>query len=239
MVGKVTTPQLVLFDIDGTLIYHAGSYVESEERFKEVIRSVWGVAVDFDFASVRGSIDRAIAWDLVKEKGVTKEEYERKFPDYSQALKQYLTQRAKRERVYFPVPEAKLLVETLSRMEDITLGILTGNVERVAWWKLSYTGYRTYFRFGVFGDEADSRILLAHRIQQKAKDFFRHEFQPRAITVIGDTIYDLRAGRAIGAKTIAVATGGHSALGVLAKEKPDLAVETLADNRVLSVIRGE
>jgi phosphoglycolate phosphatase-like HAD superfamily hydrolase len=52
------------------------------------------------------------------------------------------------------------------------------------------------------------------------------ELAPEEVVVIGDTPMDIRCGRAIGAKVLAVATGGSS-LADLHHHQPDWAVPTL------------
>jgi phosphoglycolate phosphatase-like HAD superfamily hydrolase len=52
--------------------------------------------------------------------------------------------------------------------------------------------------------------------------------------VVIDTVHDIRAGKAIGATTIAVTTGLHVAKKVLAEEQPDL-VDTLLDGDILTL----
>jgi phosphoglycolate phosphatase-like HAD superfamily hydrolase len=50
--------------------------------------------------------------------------------------------------------------------------------------------------------------------------------QPEEIVVVGDTPFDIRCGKFIGAKVLAVATGGAK-LDELKKHSPDWAVEDL------------
>ena len=56
------------------------------------------------------------------------------------------------------------------------------------------------------------------------------------VLVIGDTPLDIRCGRAIGAKVLAVATGGAT-LGELVRHHPDWAVEDLTRVRAEEVAR--
>ena len=60
----------------------------------------------------------------------------------------------------------------------------------------------------------------------------------RQVVVVGDTPHDIRSGRAIGARVIAVATG-KPALAALAEAKPDLLLKDLSDiTPVLSLIES-
>ena len=54
------------------------------------------------------------------------------------------------------------------------------------------------------------------------------EFSPENIFVIGDTPHDIDCGRAIGAKTVAIATGSFSS-EQLAAHQPDYLFNDLSD----------
>ena len=133
------------------------------------------------------------------------------------------------------IEPARDLVVRLHRRDDIVLGILTGNAERIANWKLDHVGLSRYFTFGLYGDAANSRIELAKGAIEKAKKQLKMKFAPADIIVIGDTVHDIRCGKAIGAVTVAVTTGMHGFWDVLKAENPDILVESLADPQVLSL----
>ena len=77
--------------------------------------------------------------------------------------------------------------------------------------------------------------FLRHEIVRtaiaRAEEHLGCSFDAENIFVIGDTVHDIQAGKAVGAATIAVATGKTSA-EVLAGAGPDLIVKTLEDPRV-------
>ena len=56
------------------------------------------------------------------------------------------------------------------------------------------------------------------------------EFSRDRVWVIGDTVHDVTCGQSIGAKTLAVATGGHVA-SQLTSVGPDLLLPDLGDTR--------
>lgn len=225
-------PHFILFDIDGTLLDHVGSGHPGNDRFERAIKEIFDkdvhVAKDYN-----GWVDRQIAWDLVKDKGIDRSFYNIKFTELAHALHKYAREQFDQQQSnYFVIPGVAKLLDELSRRPSIYLGLLTGNVERMAWWKLEHTGLKKYFHFGLFGDEVDNRIQLAHTVFDKANQTFRIKFQPEQVFVIGDTVYDIRCGKAIGAKTIAVMTGGHTTRENMEKEKPDVLVDTLMDSQV-------
>jgi phosphoglycolate phosphatase len=88
--------------------------------------------------------------------------------------------------------------------------LLTGNLKEGARLKLSYLGLWQYFEFGAFADDShDPRRTRPFRAA-RAKESLGIEFPPERVYIIGDTPHDIACGKAIGAKTIAVATGAFS-----------------------------
>ena len=64
----------------------------------------------------------------------------------------------------------------------------------------------------------------------QARALERHgiEFPPERIFVLGDTPHDITCGKAIGAKTVAIATGGYTRRQ-LAAYAPDILFEDFSD----------
>ena len=134
------------------------------------------------------------------------------------------------------IPDAVVFVRLLkAKRPRVVRGILSGNARKIAQWKLSHTGLLKYFSFGLYGDEADDRIELAGQVFAKAKLELAMDLKPEEIVVIGDTVFDIRCGKGIGATTIAVTTGMHGSPEELAREKPDYLVNSLMDPTVLSL----
>ena len=106
------------------------------------------------------------------------------------------------------------------------LGLLTGNIRLGAEIKLSHYGLWEHFRTGGFADDHEDRNQIAMVARERGARFLRRKLGGDEILVIGDTPRDVECGRAIGAKTLAVATGMYSA-GKLRAEKATWTVETL------------
>lgn len=124
------------------------------------------------------------------------------------------------------------LLDALAAHAHVAIGLGTGNLETGARLKLAHGQLWDRFAFGGYGSDAEDRgALLAEGARRGAERLGLPVARVRVV-VIGDTPRDVRAGRAIGASVIAVATGG-SPLPVLASHGPELAVATLADPRVL------
>lgn len=230
--------KLVLFDIDGTLIHHlGGSIYVGWPRFIYALHKVFHIDIQADTTGkYRGWIDRQICWDFARQYGVSKNEYDRKFSQVAQALHEFATEEERKgHKMYRPIEEAVNLAKMLKRQNGVYLGLITGNVERMGWWKLRHAGISDIFRFGLFGDDADNKAMLAQNIHAKAKGFFGISFKPRNVVIIGDSEDDVKSGKSIGATIISVTSGGHSA-EELRKAKPDLLVDSLMDKQVLDLL---
>ena len=122
------------------------------------------------------------------------------------------------------------LLSYLRSRKDVFMGLGTGNIEEGARIKLSRGGLNRFFSFGGFGSDSGDRTELLEAGFQRGEEIIRLKFPLTSISrwVIGDTWRDVAAGRACGAKTIAVATGGDSLYG-LASASPDFLFATLED----------
>jgi phosphoglycolate phosphatase-like HAD superfamily hydrolase len=217
--------RLVLFDIDGTLLSSGRAARESVLAALERIFG-WkgpGAADGYDFS---GKTDPQILRELV---GAAVGE-ERLGRDLPRALDLYLEELEKRldpaaVAVKPGIPE---LVDRLSSDPRVTLGLLTGNVERGARLKLEPPGLNRYFLFGAFGSDSPDRYLLPAVAIERARQSTGRIFAGKSVVIVGDSIHDVACGRSLGVRSVAVATGPTSRDRLLA-EKPDAFFEDFSD----------
>ena len=81
------------------------------------------------------------------------------------------------------------------------------------------------FHFGGFADDHEDRNHIAAAALARGRRVLDPQLQPQEVVVIGDTPFDVRCGKFIGARTLAVATGGAK----LAELHPHGADWTVAD----------
>lgn len=227
-----SNPKLVLFDIDGTLV-KALDYT-SRDSVPKAIKKVFGIEALIDWKKHDGSVDRKIFQDILKDYKIPDQQILAKLEDLFEERYNAFYQSMGNDYKKRLIREAKDLVVKLVK-RGIRVGLLTGNLEKIARLKIETVGLDKFLKFGLFGNEAEDRISLAKKIFKKAKNFFGIDFFPDNIYIIGDTIKDITCGKAIGAKTIGVTTGFVS-LSELKKAKPDLAVKTLTDPKVFKLI---
>lgn len=238
--------KLVLFDIDGTLVYHIDQSKRiGFPRFEYAIKKVYGIDVRFpDGTNYSGLVDKQIVRSIVPESLFPKAEFDKHWPQMSGALFECAQRQALEDKnLYDTVTDTVKLASLLHGDPHYYLGLLTGNVEKIAYWKLENAGVPDIFSFGVFGDCFDDRISLARSVFETVQEKFHRKVGPKDITVIGDAVGDIQCGKAIGANTIIVMTapilrkagihGGSQYKKNLKSEHPDLLVESLMDKSVL------
>jgi phosphoglycolate phosphatase len=119
-------------------------------------------------------------------------------------------------------------LEALSGRDDVVSMLLTGNVAGGAQAKLRHYGLWDFFGAGgAFSTEGCDRPSIARRARDLAAEHGGEVPPGERMVVIGDTPHDVRCGHAIGARTLAVATGPGYGLEALEACEPWAAVEEL------------
>ena len=106
------------------------------------------------------------------------------------------------------------------------LGLLTGNIRLGSEIKLRHFNLWEVFETGAFGDDHEDRNQIAAIARQRGSRRLNEELCGRQVLVVGDTPHDVRCGKHIGAKVLAVATGGAT-LEELKPQSPDWTVPDL------------
>ena len=225
--------RLFLFDIDGTLITSGGA---GEAALKDAMRSRFDVEEDLDGIILAGATDARIARELLEKHSIAVSA-----ENVAALLDTYLGHLDERIGRHDGklLPGIVPLLKVLSERSDAVLALLTGNVIRGAEIKLTHYGVWDFFEFGAFADDHHDRNELGKFARARALERHGEEFPPSRIYVIGDTPKDIECGRAIGARTVAIATGHYSS-DQLRDHAPDFLFEDLSDTgRVVALLFGE
>jgi phosphoglycolate phosphatase-like HAD superfamily hydrolase len=211
----------ILFDIDGTLLASGGAGKAAlETTLCEDFQRDLRVAVPY-----AGRTDRAIARDLFLHHDLadTPENWHKLVAGYLRRLPAHLE--SKNGHV---LPGIHALLAALQHRGDVALGLLTGNTRAGARTKLGHYQLFDHFAFGGFGDHHLDRDDVARDAWAAAREQCGNALTPERTWVIGDSPLDVRCARAIGARAVAVATGGH-AIEQLLPHGADLTLNNLAD----------
>ena len=224
-------PNVILFDIDGTLISAHGA---GRRAFERAVGDFLGSEIRLEF-SFAGGTDRGIAREALTSLGEVpaEEAIDGILAMYVEYLEVAL--RASTEfTVFSGVVE---LLDQLYKRRDIALGLGTGNVEVGARIKLSRGGLNDYFFFGGFGCDAEDRAELIRTGATRGATRLGVALEECRVLIIGDTPRDVAAARAIGADSLAVATGFPSQAELKACN-PTYCVADLRDGLVRELLLG-
>ncbi|MEI6034574.1 MAG: haloacid dehalogenase-like hydrolase [Verrucomicrobiae bacterium] len=222
--------RLLLFDIDGTLMTSGGA---GEAALVHAMKTRFGVEEDFSGVVLAGSTDARIARTLLEKHGLatTAENLAALMDSYLHSLAERMGSHSGRI-----MPGMIPVLDAIKAHPDAVLALLTGNLVRGAEIKLRHYGVWDYFEFGAFADDHHDRNELGKFASARAAEIHGESFPADRIFVIGDTPKDIECGRAIGAMTVAIATGDYSR-DELAACRPDFLFDDFSDTEaVLDVL---
>lgn len=217
---------LLLWDIDGTLILSGGA---GARALRVALKSAFNIEDSLEDIDFAGRTDTYILRAIFQKVGLppTSENVARLFEPYLSALPAAL--RNPHSRV---LPGVHAILDAASTHGAIAQGLLTGNMRRSAQAKLEHHGLWERFAFGAFGDDAELRNDLGPHALRRALERHGVHFPADNVWVIGDTPHDIACGQAIGARTLAVATGSAT-YDQLAAHRPTATVADLSDTSAL------
>ena len=218
---------LFLFDIDGTLV--AGMPPAHRRALCEACRVVYRVEVEpINLGPTAGMTDTAITLRLLASAGCDPAEARAGLPAFYTAAADAYERLVDRDLRAYRTPHAAEALAWLAASGAV-LGLVTGNIQRIAWTKLTAAGLAVPFRCGAFGDEAEARDALPPLALERARAVFGRSFAPNTVFVVGDTPADIACGVASGLRTIAVATGPEHAIDHLRDCAPDFVIADLRE----------
>ncbi|UCC72251.1 MAG: haloacid dehalogenase-like hydrolase [Gemmatimonadota bacterium] len=198
----------VFFDIDGTLLYTDGA---GRVAVQAALEAVYGTSGPIDGYIFHGKTDPRIVVELMVAAGFDEAEVRRRMPRvwpiYLRALERELEVRRREGRVTL-LPGVVELLAALDSRGDVTVGLLTGNIEEGARLKLAAAGLGSTFELGGFGSDSEDRAEVARVALERSRPPVG-DAEPVTV-VVGDTPEDVACARAVEAYAVAVATGRHS-----------------------------
>jgi phosphoglycolate phosphatase-like HAD superfamily hydrolase len=218
MITMVQNDILMLFDIDGTLVQgakcHYQAYIEGVKKF-------YGMEDYVHSVNAAGKSDKLILREILTLGGLTTEEIQKDFQSCLDFMTDYYLKNVQYENIHVFDGAIELLDEL--KRKGALLGLVTGNLESIAYAKLERAGLNGYFSFGGFGSDNADRSLMVKKAISIAKN--QLGFNGDKIFVVGDTPRDVEAAKVYNLKTIAVATGMYSV-----KELRDCGADYVVEN---------
>jgi phosphoglycolate phosphatase-like HAD superfamily hydrolase len=193
---------VIFWDIDGTLLTTGKAGVPAWEA---AVREVTGREFALSSIRVPGLTDYQIAVRTFELLGVDTDPQTvaRMVRRYEELLPESLPR--KQGRV---LPNVREILDELRGRADVRSYLLTGNTRGGARAKLTHYGLFDYFPDGAFAEDAGDRSTIAARALELARR--AGPVAGDGVFVVGDTPHDIHCANAIGARTIAVGTGGYS-----------------------------
>lgn len=222
----------LFWDIDGTLLTTARAGIFA---LQDAALEVCDRELELATMQTAGLTDAEIAIEICRGFGVPD-----RAGDFLRAYARLLPSRLSRRRGEV-LPNVRENLEALHPRDDVVNLLLTGNVREGAEAKLRHYDLWQFFAEtgGAFSVEGSDRPSIARAAQALVGSAYDGE---RAY-VIGDTPHDVSCGKAIGARTIAVATGPGYSLAELEECEPWAALEVLPAPTefagLLEINRGE
>lgn len=216
--------KLVLFDIDGTLLWTAGA---GRRAMESALMSHFGTcgppAYRYD-----GKTDVQIVRESMREAGIGADRIDGALAavlaDYLAGLGRELDGTSLQ-----PFAGVAALLDALEARGDRVLGLLTGNVAGGAAPKLRAAGIEPErFRVCAYGSDHEHRHELPRIALERAATALGAAIPGSMTVIIGDTPNDLECGRRVGARSIGVATG-HYSVEELCRYQPSACFPDLSD----------
>jgi phosphoglycolate phosphatase-like HAD superfamily hydrolase len=205
MTSAVVMPPVVLFDVDGTLIDSGGAGARS---WRHAFDKLYGIPADIGSHTSAGETDPVVArktFEAAVGREPTEAELARLFAVYL-LMPSEEVRTSEGYRMLEGVEDLLLMLSDAGTM----LGLVSGAMEGAARVKLSRADLNRFFVFGGYGSDSDDRAMLTRVAIDKAATLHGHNVTPDRVFVVGDTPLDIEAARAVGAVSVAVASGKFS-----------------------------
>jgi phosphoglycolate phosphatase len=217
--------RLILFDIDGTLIDSGGAGVRSLDL---ALKDLFSIENGFHGISMAGKTDTQIIKEGIMKHGLSANGT---VDAVIKAYLNYLRREINNDRKHVK-PGIYEVLEELKPLQDLGLGLLTGNIEKGARIKLEPFRLNEYFPAGAFGSDDEDRNNLLPIAVKRFEELFQQKIEADNCIIVGDTPRDVECAHIYGAMCIAVATGPYS-YDDLIEAGADYVVQNLSDRNAL------
>jgi len=196
--------RLVLFDIDKTLIKGSSFHYTA---LKNALTEVYGIKNPPAVMNMQGMTDLKIICSTLSQENMDLKTIKLGLDKCIELM--YLNFKEVLEKKDLIVLDGvRILLENLQSL-TVPMGLVTGNIEDIAWLKLEKVDLKEYFQFGGFGDKVLKRsVLVKNALEASVAKV--GVIDKEKIFLVGDTPRDILGGQKLGVRTVGVATGDFS-----------------------------
>ena len=231
----MTTPRLVLWDVDHTLLDTGGV---GSEIYAAAFEEVTGKPLEHQ-PEITGRTEPVIFREALAANGIT--DPGAYYPKFARAQADGYAQRTDELRTRgHALPGAANVLADLAGRPGVIQTVLSGNTRESAEIKLATFDLDQHLdlTIGAYGTDNDDRPRLVNIARTRAMQAHNVHLGETNTVIIGDTVSDVRAGRDGGAYVIAVATG-RTTTTELADAGADAVFADLTQLDVIPTILGD
>lgn len=226
---------IYLFDIDGTIMLSGGAGARAMTR---VFRERYGVDDAFEGFHFQGKVDPAIFREALILHDVRAADPDVEIHAMISMYESYIAEEMPGSDKAFLFPGAKELVLALAERDDVSIGLVTGNVIGGARAKLSHFGLWDSFPYGAFGSDHEQRpALVPIALERASRHLGRTVTAGDNVFVIGDTDRDIDAAKVNGCTAVGVGQLNFTAADLLSVGA-DIVFDDLADTAAVLAALG-
>ena len=239
MATELAGSAIILFDLDGTLIDIMPYHLAAVDR---VMQRVWGIERLPAAVERQGSPQLETLRQGCRMLGLADDEIDWRLQEACALLAAETVSSLPSDLTPYLLPGALRLLQRLSA-DRAHLGLVTGTVGGTVAAVLERAGLARFFPVAATGDEASCREGLVRLAMDRAACIYGLERGRIAAVTVGDAAADIHAGKALGARTVGVATGGLS-VAELRWLGADVVLESLEDDQnafatIMSLAEGQ
>jgi len=226
--------RLILFDIDGTLLWTNGA---GRRAIHRALLDETGTAGPIEGYRFDGKTDPQIVRELLTLAGHPECDSEDRIAAvcrrYVELLTAELAKPTQATRLYPGITDLLAALEPYEADGRALVGLLTGNVQHGAALKLRSAGVDpARFAVGAFGSDSHARADLPAVAAKRAAERTGRRFTGADLVIVGDTPDDVACARPMEARTVAVATGFFDTTALRAAGATHV-FQTLSDTRAV------
>jgi phosphoglycolate phosphatase-like HAD superfamily hydrolase len=228
--NRINEKNLILFDLDGTLLDVFGEHSASLER---TVEDIWGIPTLLPKHKRYGIPQRETLRRVCQASNVDPEDIEAKLTAAMNRMTEVMSDLLPDDLTGRCLLGARDLLDYLQSIDDVYLVIATGTLGPTTEILLKRSRLDKYFPTGAYGHECDTREKLVELARRRGWEHYGLNSEVTRVVTIGDAPSDILAGKSIDAYTISVATSLFN-MEALEQYQPDVVLADLENTELVT-----